>query len=98
MAVYKCNVCGYVYDEAREGKPFSSLSECPVCHQPATAFYLYEPVVQTPVEEKKNSLEYPADYVRTMKAAAIWRRFIRWRSADIVSTQRWEHGCRCPGG
>ena len=64
MAVYKCNVCGYVYDEAREGKPFSSLSECPVCHQPATAFYLYEPVVQTPVEEKKGSLEYPADYVR----------------------------------
>ena len=31
---YVCSVCGYVYDEEREGKPFSELPEswkCPVC-------------------------------------------------------------------
>lgn len=65
MAVYKCNVCGFIYDEAREGRPFSELLECPVCHQPASAFYLYEQIEQSPVAvEKKSTLEYPADYVR----------------------------------
>ena len=33
MAVYKCNVCGYIYDEEKEKRPFSELKECPVCRQ-----------------------------------------------------------------
>ena len=65
MAVYKCNVCGFIYDEEKAGKPFSELAECPVCHQPASAFYLYEQVAQnTQPQEKKSTLDYPADYVR----------------------------------
>lgn len=32
--VYKCSVCGYVFDEEAEGKSFSELTECPVCKQP----------------------------------------------------------------
>lgn len=36
--VYKCSVCGYVYDEEKEGKPFSELKECPVCKQPPEKF------------------------------------------------------------
>ncbi len=36
--IYKCTICGYVYDEEKEGKPFSELAECPVCRQPATWF------------------------------------------------------------
>ena len=27
--VYKCSICGYEYDEEKEGKPFSELTECP---------------------------------------------------------------------
>ena len=42
MAKYKCNVCGYVFDEEEQGIPFSELKECPVCHQPASAFSIYE--------------------------------------------------------
>lgn len=38
MAVYKCSVCGYEYDEEKEGKPFSELERCPVCKQPANVF------------------------------------------------------------
>lgn len=65
MAVYKCNVCGFIYDEEKEGKPFSELAECPVCHQPTSAFYLYEQVAQNiQPQEKKSTLDYPADYVR----------------------------------
>ena len=29
---FRCRVCGYIFDEAEEGRPFSTLTECPVCH------------------------------------------------------------------
>lgn len=41
MMVYKCSVCGYVFDEEKEGRPFSELTECPMCKQRAEKF---EPV------------------------------------------------------
>ena len=31
MAVYRCRICGFVYDEEKEGKPVSQLTACPVC-------------------------------------------------------------------
>ncbi len=34
MAIYKCAVCGAIYDEEKEGAPISSLTCCPVCRQP----------------------------------------------------------------
>lgn len=49
MAKYKCSVCGYIYDEEKEGKPFSELTECPVCKQPVSEFRKVEddnPVVR----------------------------------------------------
>ena len=42
MAVYKCSVCGYIYDEEKEGKPFRELEVCPVCKQPAEKFVRVE--------------------------------------------------------
>ena len=42
MAKYRCSVCGYIFDEEKEERNFSELKECPVCHQPADKFYLYE--------------------------------------------------------
>ena len=54
MAVYKCTVCGYVYDEEKEGKPFSELEKCPVCGAGPEKF--------VPVEESKaqnNTFEQP---------------------------------------
>ncbi len=46
--VYKCSVCGYLFDEEKEGKSFSELTECPLCKQPVEKL---EPVL--PVEENK---------------------------------------------
>ena len=40
--VYKCSICGYVYDEEKEGRPFSELTECPVCKQPPERFQAAE--------------------------------------------------------
>ncbi len=48
MAKYKCSVCGYIYDEEKEGVPFSELKECPVCHVPASKFVKIE---ETPADE-----------------------------------------------
>ena len=65
MARYKCNVCGYVFDEEEQGIPFSELKECPVCHQPASAFSVYEEIRQVKREEKKEeSLDYPREFSR----------------------------------
>ncbi len=42
MAKYKCSVCGHIYDEEKEGRPFSELTECPVCKQPVSEFQKIE--------------------------------------------------------
>ncbi len=36
--VYRCRVCGYIFDESLEGKPFSTLEKCPICKQGPGAF------------------------------------------------------------
>ncbi len=52
LARYRCTVCNYVYDEAKEGKKFSDLPKewvCPVCGAPKSVFVL----LTEQVEEKK---------------------------------------------
>ena len=51
--VYKCSVCGYVFDEKEEGRPFSELKECPLCKQPVEKFEQVFP------EGAKNPQEEP---------------------------------------
>lgn len=53
MAKYKCSVCGYIYDEEKEGVPFSDLKECPVCRQAASAFQ-----EQKDIEIRTNEYRY----------------------------------------
>ena len=64
MAVYRCSVCGYVYDEAKEGKPFSELDACPLCKQPVSRF---EKVGEEPAPASApacGDLSYDPAYVR----------------------------------
>jgi rubredoxin len=40
-ARWRCTVCGYEYDEAKEGTPFEKLPDdwtCPVCNAPKSEF------------------------------------------------------------
>lgn len=30
-SVYRCRLCGYIYDEAKEGKPLTLAEHCPQC-------------------------------------------------------------------
>ena len=65
MAVYKCSLCGAIYDEAKEGKALSEIPYCPICKQPISKFVL------VPEENEKESLkgyggelDYDADTAR----------------------------------
>ena len=42
MARYRCSVCGYVFDEEKEGTRIQDLKECPVCNHPPERFMLLE--------------------------------------------------------
>lgn len=64
MAKYKCSVCGYIFDESKEENDFSGLKECPVCHQPPSAFYRYEEIEQKEQPKVERKLDYPAEYAR----------------------------------
>lgn len=55
MAKYRCSICGYVYEEEVEGKPFSEVTKCPVCGQPSNVF------------EKQDGLEIRTKEYRYMK-------------------------------
>ena len=38
---YRCNTCGYIYDEDEEGVPFADLPDdwiCPICGEPKSEF------------------------------------------------------------
>lgn len=74
--VYKCSVCGYVYDEEKEGKPFYELTGCPVCKQPPERFKVIEmdktaavPTESVPQPAELNSgeldLSYPKETRKT---------------------------------
>lgn len=75
MAKYKCLLCGYIYDEEKEGVKFEDLPDdwkCPMCFSPKKMFQLVkeepikeEKVVETKKEEKKVTLEnYLKEYSR----------------------------------
>ena len=56
--IYKCSICGYVYDEEKEGRPFSELTECPVCKQPPERFEAME--TEKPADFQPESDKRPA--------------------------------------
>lgn len=72
---YKCLLCGYIYDEEKEGKTFDQISACPVCGAPSSMFQLIEeegnePDVSAAAEEKagEDSLAYEENLVRHDKS------------------------------
>ena len=51
--IYRCDVCGYVFDEDKEGKAISELDACPLCRQPVEHL--------RPLEEPKDDAEETSD-------------------------------------
>lgn len=78
MAVWKCTICGYIFDEEKQGKTLQEVGACPACMQPVSVF---EKRADGPAEaaapsldikkEKetvRESLDYPEEYARTDKS------------------------------
>ena len=42
MAVYKCAMCGYIFDEEKEGKKLAEIECCPACMVDVSMFELVE--------------------------------------------------------
>lgn len=76
MARYKCSVCGYIFDEEKEGKQFDELERCPICRQPADKLSLIrekatEPETGVPesaggceADELQQDLSYDSRFIR----------------------------------
>ena len=69
MARYQCSVCGYIFDEEKEGKSFSELTECPVCKQPVSKFVKLEDEPASVHSENvpAGELSYDEDTIRSDK-------------------------------
>lgn len=71
MARFQCNVCGFIYDEEKEGKTFEELKECPLCRRPARVFRPVHAQVQEERKEEEGrevtGLAYDPQYARTDK-------------------------------
>lgn len=67
MAVYKCSICGAIFDEEKEGKKFSELECCPVCKQPPSKFEKISDDADTaePVQQFQGELAYDREYERS---------------------------------
>lgn len=66
---YKCPVCGYIYDEEKEGKPFSEIDKCPVCGLDTSQFEIIEDKKDEVKKARENTTErlisYPIEFERT---------------------------------
>ena len=69
MALYRCKICGMIYDEEKEGKPVSELTCCPVCRMPVSNL---EPLPESAAPAEKayvGALDYDRATARQDSAA-----------------------------
>ena len=73
MAVFKCRICGFIYDEEKEGISVSALKECPVCRQSPDNLELVEgdqkaeaPQAAENGEKAEGEEELSLEYDRTL--------------------------------
>lgn len=76
MSKYVCQICGYVYDEAKEKVKFDDLPAdwtCPLCGAPKDQFKKAEEVTTEPVEKTKTVQSEPesVDDMREMTAGEL---------------------------
>ena len=68
MAIYKCELCGHIYDEDKEGTLFCDLPDnwtCPACGGPKNLFKKVEDCANassSSVQKDSNPLAYPQEF------------------------------------
>lgn len=71
MAVYRCRICGAIFDEAKEGKKLSEIPCCPVCKQPISNFEKIADAEETKPDAIASSVTAAADAVKAEPAGAV---------------------------
>lgn len=71
MAVYRCRICGAIFDEAKEGKKLSEIPCCPVCKQPISNFEKIADAEETKPDAIAGSVTAAADAVKAEPAGAV---------------------------
>lgn len=76
MAVWKCKICGYVFDEEKQGKTLEEAGACPACMQPVSVFEKISDTVEGAEDSRSEAapagteysqpenLDYPAEFAR----------------------------------
>jgi len=65
VAIYQCSICGTIFDEEKEGRKLSEMSECPVCKQPISKFERIDSDEKSETAaEPKGALAYDPQYER----------------------------------
>ena len=81
--VYRCRVCGYLFDEEKEGTSISQLKECPVCGQPAENFVPVETdggsAAGNAAENAAENLNIRKRPAKPTRSTAAWTGFRLWR-------------------
>ena len=70
MAKYKCQICGHIYDEEKEGIKFKDLPEdwkCPTCFAPKSMFELVEEDTTIKEKDEEPKKEELKNYLREYK-------------------------------
>lgn len=77
MAIYKCSICGYIFDEEKEQKKISELENCPICGQSVDVFEqvkeekeelnLDEIIAEPQKKSNEIDISYPNEYKRIDK-------------------------------
>lgn len=71
---YICPICGYVYDEEKEGRPFAELPEdwvCPVCTAPKSLFEPAAPAPETPAASASPAADPDGGELRRISPGVI---------------------------
>jgi glutamate synthase domain-containing protein 2 len=80
MAVYKCTVCNYLYDEVKEGTKWEDLPDdwvCPVCGSAKSYFILVEAGEEQADSSSKTSTPSLDDFRRTSDDLEVYMADIR---------------------
>lgn len=101
MAKYKCSVCGYIYDEEKEGQPLLD-SKCPVCGMTMVLMEENdsEAAASTALEADADpeALAYDPAYARC-DANCRYMDDIHEMAVKVSrSSVRWVRRCRCRAG
>lgn len=64
MGKYRCKLCGYIFDEEKEGKRIEEIEGCPVCKQPVSSFEKLEEEERVTEQVADMPLGYPSEYAR----------------------------------